>query len=476
MNIDENVPLKNLTTLRVGGEARYFCVAKNIEDLKEASIFSRRRKVPVMILGGGSNVLISDYGFPGLVVKMALRGSDFHDFPDYVEADVGAGVLWDDFVKDAVDGELWGVENLSGIPGTVGASPVQNIGAYGTEVSSVIDSVEVFDIEKGGIKRLSNEECCFGYRDSFFKTHYGKKLVITSVRFRLFKEGRPALSYKDLAKYFGESGSPKPELKNIRHAVLKIRGDKFPPLSKFGTAGSFFKNPIIEKKTFEHLKERFPELPGFPDKKGAVKISLAWVLDNVLRSKGRRMGKVGLYERQPLVLVTLGETTSHEVSVFADKIAGEVRDHIGITPEREVQSVGEDNPPEMYQTFFWTNVYHFWPKFVALIQAFGVHHFRQKYIIGFLRKDKDPKDFTLHLKSRGYTKAYMAWKDKGEILSLRKIVRKNFQYHIRLFEDGEIRGHYEYTAEANPLGHFYEVVFTDPKEYFEHLLHGYLER
>jgi hypothetical protein len=121
-------------------------------------------------------------------------------------------------------------------------------------------------------------------------------------------------------------------------------------------------------------------------------------------------------------------------------------------------------------------VYHYWPKFVALVQSLGVHQFRQKYVIGFLRGDKTAEDFARHLRSKGYTKAYMAWKDKGEILSLRKIIRKNFQYHIRLFKDGEVRGHYEYTAEANPLGHFYEVVFTDPKDYFEHLMHGYLAK
>src|SRR3989344_4702954 len=389
MTIDENVPLKSLNTLKVGGEARYFCVVKNLEDIKEAAVFGKRAGVPILVLGGGSNVLISDQGFSGLVVKMAMRGMKFDEKKGHTNIDVAAGENWDNFVEEVVSEKLWGLENLSGIPGTVGASPVQNIGAYGTEVSSFLDSVEIFDLKESKERRLESEECQFGYRDSLFKKPDGKHLVITSVRFKLPKDGKPSLSYKDLDKFFGQRGAPKPILKNIREAVLKIRAEKFPSLDKFAT---------------------------------------------------------------------------------------EVKDKTGIDIEREVQSIGEDNPPSRYQTLFWTSVYHFWPKLTAFVQAFGIHKFRQKYIIGFLKKGKTPEEFTKHLKNKGYSKAYMAWKDLGEVLSLRKIIRKNFQYHIRLFEDGEIRGHYEYTAEANPLGHFYEVVFTDPKDYFEHLLHGYLDK
>ncbi|OHA15298.1 MAG: UDP-N-acetylenolpyruvoylglucosamine reductase [Candidatus Taylorbacteria bacterium RIFCSPLOWO2_02_FULL_43_11] len=476
MTIDENVPLKSLNTLKVGGEARYFCVVKNLEDIKEAAVFGKRAGVPILVLGGGSNVLISDQGFSGLVVKMAMRGMKFDEKKGHTNIDVAAGENWDNFVEEVVSEKLWGLENLSGIPGTVGASPVQNIGAYGTEVSSFLDSVEIFDLKESKERRLESEECQFGYRDSLFKKPDGKHLVITSVRFKLPKDGKPSLSYKDLDKFFGQRGAPKPILKNIREAVLKIRAEKFPSLDKFGTAGSFFKNPVISEKLFEKLKEQFPGIPGFPSGDGSFKLSLAWILDNLLNLKGKRMGNVGLYEKQPLVLVTDGDVTSHEVSVFADKIATEVKDKTGIDIEREVQSIGEDNPPSRYQTLFWTSVYHFWPKLTAFVQAFGIHKFRQKYIIGFLKKGKTPEEFTKHLKNKGYSKAYMAWKDLGEVLSLRKIIRKNFQYHIRLFEDGEIRGHYEYTAEANPLGHFYEVVFTDPKDYFEHLLHGYLDK
>jgi hypothetical protein len=188
------------------------------------------------------------------------------------------------------------------------------------------------------------------------------------------------------------------------------------------------------------------------------------------------MGHVGLYERQPLVLVNFGEATAHEVSVFADKIVHDVKEKFGLEIEREVQSIGEEHPPKEYQTWFWSLVYSFMPKVTALVQLIGFHRFRQNYKVGFLRKDKTPDDFAKLLHKHGYSKAFMAWKDLGEVLSVRKIVHKKFQYHIRLFKDGEICGHYEYTPEANPIGHLYEVVFTNPKEYFEHLLHSLLQR
>ncbi len=208
--------------------------------------------------------------------------------------------------------------------------------------------------------------------------------------------------------------------------------------------------------------------------KGLIKLPLAWILDKACNFKGHKMGHVGLYEKQPLVLVNFGEATAHEVSVFADKVAADVKSRTGVEIEREIQTIGEDTPPLRYQTWFWTAIYFLIPKLAAFIQFFGWHSFRQKYVIGSLKKDKSPEDLIKYLHKRGYSKAYMAWKDSGEVFSLRRIVRHKFQYHIRFFKDGEIRGHYEYTAESNPLGHLYEVVFNNPDEYFVHLLHEYL--
>lgn len=476
MTIDENVPLKHLTTLKIGGLARYFCIAKSLQDLKEAVTFARNVKVPIFVLGGGSNVLISDDGFEGIVIKMSIRDISFDYGKIYVKAHVAAGEGWDDFVDEIVKKGLWGIENLSGIPGTVGGALVQNIGAYGAEVSSVVESVEIFDADSLETRTLSAEQCRFGYRDSLFKHPDGKNYMITKVLFKFLKEGRASISYKDLSQYFSESSAPKPSLESIRKAVLKIRSQKFPPLNKFGTAGSFFKNPMVSEHILTDIRKSLPEIPTFPNGRGLVKLPLAWILDKACNFKGRKMGHVGLYERQPLVLVNFGEATAHEVSVFADKVATDVKNRIGVLIEREVETIGEDNPPIRYQTWFWSMVYFLMPKLTAFIQFFGWHRFRQNYVVGFLRKDKSSEDLIKYLHKKGYSKAYMAWKDSGEVLSLRRITRHKFQYHLRLFEDGEIRGHYEYTAEANPLGHLYEIVFNNPDEYLKHLLHEYLEK
>lgn len=476
MTFDENIPLKHLTTFKIGGSARFFCVAKTIEDVKEAVSFAKNARLPIFVLGGGSNVLIADGGFHGLVVKMAIRGINFEEGKNFTRIKVGAGENWDEFVSKAVKEVLWGVENLSGIPGTIGGASVQNVGAYGTEISSAIESVEIFDSDSLEVRTLSSEQCRFRYRDSLFKRPDGKNYIVTAVSFKLSKEAKPNISYKDLNKYFSEIGASRPDLEEIRKAVLKIRAGKFPSLEKFGTAGSFFKNPIVSRHIMDDIRKSFPEIPAFQTDEGFVKVPLAWVLDKACNFKGRKMGNVGLYEHQPLVLINFGEASAHEVSVFADKIAAEVKGRIGVDIEREVQSIGEDNLPERYQTLFWTAVYYLLPKLTAVIQFFGWHRFRQNYLVGFLRKDKSPEELIRYLNKRGYNRARLAWKDKGEVFGVRRIIRHNFQYHIRFFNDREIRGHYEYTAEANPLGHLYEVVFTDPVDYFEHLLHEYLEK
>jgi UDP-N-acetylmuramate dehydrogenase len=337
MKIEENISLADMTTFKVGGYARYFCVARDLDDLKEALAFAEEKKMPVTILGGGSNILVNEQGFDGLVVKMEMKGIKF--FPDG-EAEAFAGENWDDFVKSSVSEGYWGLENLSGIPGTVGGSPVQNIGAYGVEISSVIDFVEVYDSNKGALRKLSVVECEFGYRDSMFKKPQGKDLVILYVRFKLSKKPSPVLGYKDLISYFSMPNAPEPTLENIRKAVLEVRAKKFPSLDEFGTAGSFFKNPIIKEEDYKRLCAQYPELPGFPAGSGLVKISLAWVLDNVLGFKGKKEGHVSLFEKQPLVLVVDKNASSEDVVRFSDEIAKAVFDKTGIKIEREVRMVG----------------------------------------------------------------------------------------------------------------------------------------
>ena len=334
MTLHRNVPLKSYTTFRIGGEAAYFTDVCSRSELGEAVSFAKKEKLPLFVLGGGSNLLVSDSGFPGLVVRMSFSGISFKERDGSVEATAAAGESWDDFVSESVKRNLWGLENLSGIPGTVGATPIQNVGAYGVEVKDVLSSVELFDTETLDVRNMENQECFFGYRDSFFKREEGKRYIVTAVSFRLSKTPAPILSYRDLMNRF--SGAL-PALSEIRDAVLSIRSKKFPDLSHFGTAGSFFKNPILPKGAYEKLKPRFPDMPAFPAD-GGVKISLAYLLD-ALSLKGEREGDVGTFERQPLVIVNFADASAADVDAFAKKIEAIVKDSTGIVLEREVRSL-----------------------------------------------------------------------------------------------------------------------------------------
>ena len=340
MTCASNIPLAQHTTLKIGGPAVFFCRAARVEDIQEAVNKAHTRNLPLLCMGGGSNILVSDDGFSGLVLKIELRGMEFTDRDGetaLVVASSGEG--WDHVVEETVARGLWGLENLSGIPGTVGATPVQNVGAYGREVKDIIEWVEVFDTSSQTRKILSNEECHFSYRDSLFKYDEGKHFIITRVAFRLKRNGSPFLTYADLTRFFEERGNKSPTLSEIRRAVLAIRADKFPDIRTVGTAGSFFKNPLISRKEYESLLKRYPGLPGYPSPEG-VKVSLAWILDRVCNLRGYREGPCGLFEHQPLVLINYGSASAGDVEKFARTIERLVKEATGIPIEREVTRVG----------------------------------------------------------------------------------------------------------------------------------------
>ncbi|MBI5134433.1 MAG: UDP-N-acetylmuramate dehydrogenase [Candidatus Taylorbacteria bacterium] len=347
MKIQENVPLAPYTTFRTGGSADFFCVAKSEEDLKEAVAFAKGKGLHVSILGGGSNVVVPDGGVRGLVVKMEMTGASFEENKGSVFVTAWAGEGWDSLVAETVEWGAWGIENLSYIPGTVGASPVQNIGAYGVEVMNVVESVRAIDTETGEARTFSNRECGFSYRDSVFKSQKYAKYAIISVTFRLSREVKPNLSYKDVKEYFAKKGIALPTQSEIREAVIEIRKGKFPDLSKIGTAGSFWKNPIICRDHYTGIAAKHPNMPSFPvavppespyaAEGGLVKVPLAWILDNVCGLKGYKKGKVGLYEKQPLVLVAEFGATASEIDTFAAEVAQTVKDKTGIEIEREVR-------------------------------------------------------------------------------------------------------------------------------------------
>jgi UDP-N-acetylmuramate dehydrogenase len=361
MTILEHFPLAPYTTFKIGGPARFFCAVTNEAELIQALTFAREKKLAVFVLGGGSNILISDAGFDGLVIKIELIGLELAEIGNNdasnaeknvdtsatldgnldakkVILSVGAGENWDATVAYAVEQGLYGLENLSAIPGSVGATPVQNIGAYGAEVSSVIGSVSALDTQAMEVVRLSNAECDFSYRNSIFKKERGR-YVILRVYFKLARNGKVNTEYKDVQDYFAKIGKTNPTLAEVRAAVTEIRRNKLPDLKEWGTAGSFFKNPIISAEKFAELKVRYVEIPGFPESDGRVKVSLGWILDKVCNAKGLCIENACVYEKQALVLVGKPGVTAEEINVLAEQLVKQVKEKTGIEIEREVEWV-----------------------------------------------------------------------------------------------------------------------------------------
>jgi len=344
MKIQENIPIAPYTTFRIGGPARFFCIVKSEDDLLQAIRFARENTLPYLVIGGGSNLLFSDEGYHGLVIKNEIMGKTFTDDGTlYSVVDVSAGEDWEEFVAETVERDLFGIENLSAIPGKVGAAPVQNIGAYGTEVGKVIESVRVLDTSHANDLKfidLSFVDCKFSYRDSIFK-HDKSRYIVTRVRFRLCKQGEVNIEYKDVKKYFADKGIEKSVigLKDVRAAVIEIRKNKLPDWTKWGTAGSFFKNPIISSAEFESLKVKFPDLNGFIEIDGRIKIPLSYVLDKICNKKGLFKGNVGTYDKQALVVVTKLGATAKEVVDFTRELIDCVYENIGVKIEAEVEWV-----------------------------------------------------------------------------------------------------------------------------------------
>jgi UDP-N-acetylmuramate dehydrogenase len=332
--IQHNVPLAPEITLGVGGAAKLFVEVTNVTELQSAIQYAKAKGESWVILGGGSNVFISDEGYDGLVIKMVIRGITLvKESKSGVVVSVGAGINFDDFVAYTVERGWWGLENLSSIPGTVGATPVQNVGAYGVEISHTVLSVEVYDTTTNTMVVLTREECGFGYRTSVFKAK-PERYIITSVTFVLSLQPRPQLTYADLIQYFVDK--PAPILGDIRQAVQLIRAQKFPNWNITGTAGSFFKNPIVPKKVAEVLLEKYPELPSYSEEGDMVKLSLGYILDKICGLKGYKQGKVRLYEKQALVLVAERGAKASEIILFAEDIKQKVFLETGIKIEYEV--------------------------------------------------------------------------------------------------------------------------------------------
>ncbi|MGA8153842.1 MAG: UDP-N-acetylmuramate dehydrogenase [Terriglobales bacterium] len=347
MQTRENVPLAPLTTLKVGGAARLFVEARTLAEVSEAVQLARARDLPLFVLGGGSNLVISDSGWPGLVLKVAIPGIEERSHDGKLLFDVGAGEDWDKFVAQAVARNYAGVECLSGIPGSVGGTPVQNVGAYGQEVAETIESVLVFDLRHGQTQELCSEACGFSYRTSIFNSTERGRFIILRVTYGLEREGKPRMEYADLKKYFA-GWSESPTLSQVRDAIRTIRSSKGMLITAGDedcrSAGSFFKNPVLSDEQYRELAARAAaknlQIPSYPALDAMKKVSAAWLVEHSGFAKGYGSGPVGISRKHALAIVNRGEATAADVVSFKDQIQQRVEDIWGIHLEPEPVFVG----------------------------------------------------------------------------------------------------------------------------------------
>jgi len=347
MILKEHVPLVPFTTFGVGGPARYFTEAANEADVRDAIDFARLHDLPLFVLGGGSNLVVSDDGFNGLVLKIAIRGIDESADREKRLFQAGAGEDWDSLVAHTIDRNCAGLECLSGIPGTVGATPVQNVGAYGQEVSDSITQVYALDLTSGAVRELMPEQCGFAYRSSVFNTTEKNRFIILGVRFALTPGGEPRLSYRDLQNYF--AGKPqRPSLAGVRKAVREIRQGKGMLIVEGDqdcrSAGSFFKNPIVSEEKFRDVQaladKHRVRLPSFPADPGMVKIPAAWLVEQSGFTKGFTRGPVGISSRHSLAIVNRGGAKAADIVALKNEIQRAVFDQFGIELKPEPVFLG----------------------------------------------------------------------------------------------------------------------------------------
>lgn len=334
--ISENVDLKPFNTFGVEAKAAHFTRFRSVAELEErlASVNGQA----AFILGGGSNILLTQ-DVQALVLKNEIKGIEMLEKnDDFVWLRVGAGEVWHDFVLYCVEHAYAGVENLSLIPGNVGASPMQNIGAYGVEVKDVIQEVEAFDLERKQVQRFSNAECEFGYRESVFKRALKGKYVITHVTFKLSTNPKINTSYGAIESELKARGISNPSIRDVSDAVIAIRQSKLPDPKQIGNAGSFFKNPVVEVSLYEKIKAGHPGVPSYPAEAGKVKIPAGWLIEQA-GWKGKTFGNCGVHKNQALVLVNYGGASGRQIWDLSTMILEDIKSKFGVELEREVNVI-----------------------------------------------------------------------------------------------------------------------------------------
>ncbi len=347
MELQENVALAPYTTFGIGGPARWFATAATEVEVAEAAAFAKRRSLPLFVLGGGSNLLVSDEGFQGLVLQIAVQGIRTQEAGgETALLAVGAGESWDNLIQYTVTRDLAGMECLAGIPGTVGGTPVQNVGAYGQEVAQTIRTVRAFDTLTSTFVELSNHDCGFAYRTSLLNTTQRGRYIITRVDFTLQPGGAPNLTYPDLRKRF--AAGPQPTLRETAEAVRDIRRAKGmvidPADPNTCSAGSFFRNPTIPDSFLPNLAESTAlpmiQIPHWPATEGYTKVPAAWLLERAGFTRGYTMGQAGISSRHTLALINRGGARYADIAAIRDHIVTTVQQRFGITLEQEPVNVG----------------------------------------------------------------------------------------------------------------------------------------
>lgn len=338
MQILEHISLKPYHTFGIEVSARYFVEITSLHQLQQLLVHPLWKKTPKLIIGQGSNLLFSQ-DYPGLVIKMALTGiNKVTENADHVWIDVAAGENWHQLVLYCIEQQWAGIENLSLIPGTVGAAPIQNIGAYGVELREVLQQVTAIRLQDGAVCTFDNAACCFAYRDSIFKQDYKNQYMITSVQLRLNKTPCFHLDYGAIKDTLADMQVNTPTIKAISDAVIRIRQQKLPDPKKIGNAGSFFKSPILSLAEFKKLQHDYPEMPYFIDEQEHYKIPAGWLIERC-GWKGKRLGDAGVHEQHALVLVNYGYSSGQDIKHLAEKIQHSVKTQFSIDLLPEVNII-----------------------------------------------------------------------------------------------------------------------------------------
>ncbi len=338
MNFTTDLSLKSYNTFGINVNAKYFSEINSVSELVDISLSEIFKKEELLVISGGSNLLLTK-NFDGLVLKNNILGIEIiKENENYVFLKVGAGEDWHQLVMYAVEKNWGGIENLSLIPGNSGTAPMQNIGAYGVELKDTFVSLEAFEIATGKSHSFSNDDCCFGYRESIFKNTHKGKYIITSITLKLSKKPTIMIDYGDIKNELNKLNINKASIKDVSNAVIKIRQSKLPDPKKIGNSGSFFKNPIISKSKLGLLLDNYPDIVNYPVDNDNFKIAAGWLIEKA-GWKGKTFKNYGVHKKQALVLVNYGGAKGSEINKLSDSIIEDIYSKFGISLEKEVNVI-----------------------------------------------------------------------------------------------------------------------------------------